>query len=89
MLLAERSEEVFVHLILPGLFGAAPTARGGSLARGRIVATDAGFRITATAMPPPNLDDDLHHRSRQRRILRPLSKAGDRTHVFMGTSWVR
>lgn len=48
----------FVHFFL---FTATPTAHGGSLAKGRIVATDAGFHITATAMPPPNLDNDLHH----------------------------
>ena len=45
--------------------------------------------ITATATWDPSQVCDLHHRSRQRRILNPLSKARDRTHNFMVPSWIR
>ena len=31
---------------------------------------------------------DLHHGSRRRRILNPLSEARDRTHILMDTSQV-
>ena len=31
---------------------------------------------------------DLHHSSRQHRILNPLSKARDQTRVLLGTSWI-
>ena len=34
---------------------------------------------TATAMPDPSRVCDLHHSSRQRRILNPLSEARDQT----------
>ena len=34
---------------------------------------------TATATPDPSHVCNLHHSSRQRRILKPLSKARDRT----------
>ena len=34
---------------------------------------------TATATPDPSCICDLHHGSRQRRILNPLSEARDRT----------
>ena len=34
---------------------------------------------TATAMPYPSCICNLHHSSRQRQMLNPLSKAGDRT----------
>ena len=43
---------------------------------------------TATATPYLSHVFDLHHSSRQHRILNPLSRAGDRTHVLMDTSWV-
>ena len=43
---------------------------------------------TAIATPDPSHICDLHHSSRQRQILNPLSKARDRTHILMGTSWV-
>ena len=43
---------------------------------------------TATATPDPNLVCDLHGSLRQRSILNPLSKAGDRTQVLVDTSGV-
>ena len=54
------------------LFRAALAAYGGSQARGQIRAVAAG----------------LHHRSQQRQILNPLSKARDRTHNSMVPSWI-
>ena len=48
-------------------------AYGGSQARGLIGATAAG----------------LHHSSQQRRILKPLSEARDRTHNLMAPGWIR
>ena len=44
---------------------------------------------TATAMPDPSHVWDLHHSSWQRRILNPLSEAGDQTSVLMDASQVR
>ena len=43
---------------------------------------------TATAMPNLSQFCDLHHSSRQRQILNPLSKARDRTPILMDTPWV-
>ena len=53
---------------------AAPVAHGGSQARGGIRAV-----ARATAMQDPSPIYDLHHSSRQLRILNPLSEARDRT----------
>ena len=53
-----------------GFFRAAPTADGGSQARGLIGAVAAG---------PHHSHCNLHHSSWQRRILNPLSKTWDRT----------
>ena len=44
---------------------------------------------TATATQDPSCICDLHHSSQQRRILNPLSRAGDGTHILMDTSQVR
>ena len=41
---------------------------------------------TATATPDPSCVCDLHHSSRQRRILNPLSKVRDQTPILMDTS---
>ena len=41
---------------------------------------------TATEMPGPNRTCNLHHSSRQCRILNPLSEARIRTWDFMDTS---
>ena len=44
---------------------------------------------TAIATPDPRRVCDLHHSSRQHRILNPLSKARDRTCILMDASRVR
>ena len=43
---------------------------------------------TATATQDPSLIYDLHHSSRQCRLLNPLNKARDRTCVLMDTSQI-
>ena len=43
---------------------------------------------TATAMQDPSHVYNLHHSSRQRRILNPLSEARDQTCFLVDTSWV-
>ena len=43
---------------------------------------------TATATPDRSHISNLHHNSRQRLILNPLSKARDRTHILMDPSCV-
>ena len=43
---------------------------------------------TATAMKDLSHVCDLHHSSRQRQLLNPLSEARDRTLILMDTSWV-
>ena len=43
---------------------------------------------TATATPAPSCICDPHHNLWQRRILDPLNKARDQTHVLMDTSQV-
>ena len=43
----------------------------------------------ATATPDPICVFDLHHSSRQHQILKPLSKARDRTCNLMAPSWIR
>ena len=42
----------------------------------------------ATAMPDLSHVCDLHHSSRQRWILNPLSEAQDRTCILMDAIWV-
>ena len=42
----------------------------------------------ATAMPDPSFIEDLHHSLWQCQILNLMSKARDRTHIFMDASWV-
>ena len=44
---------------------------------------------SATATPDQSPIFDLHHSSRQRRILNPLSEAGDRTRILLDARWVR
>ena len=43
---------------------------------------------TATAAWDPSRVCDLHHSSRQRQILNPLSEARDWTRVLIDTSWI-
>ena len=43
---------------------------------------------TATAVPDPSHACDLHHSSQQRRILDPLSRARDWTHVLIVASQI-
>ena len=43
---------------------------------------------TATATQDPNCIFDLHHSSRQHRILNPLSEARGRTRILTDTSWI-
>ena len=64
---------VLLYCIVLFLFRAVPTAYGGSQAMGLIRAVAIG----------------LHHSSRQRQILNPLSEARDRTHHLMVPSWIR
>ena len=59
---------------------AAPVAYGDSQARGRIGAV-AYSRATATR--DPSRVFNLHHSSRPRQIVNPLSKVRDRTHNLM------
>ena len=44
---------------------------------------------TSTAMQDPSCGCDLHDSSQQHWIFNPLSKARDRTHNLMVTSWIR
>ena len=62
-------------------------AHGCSQARDRIGATAAAY-ATAAAMQDPSHVCDLHHSTRQRRILNPLNEARDQTHVLVDTSRV-
>ena len=69
------------------LYRAPPMAYGGSQAKGQIGAKLPAYS-TATATPDPVDSCDLHHSSRQRPILNPLSWARDGTHIFTDTAWV-
>ena len=65
----------FVFFVF-GLFRAAPTAYGGSQARGQIGAVALAY-TTAMATPDLRRICDSHDSSQQHRILNPLSKARD------------
>ena len=60
---------------------AAPAAYGGTQARGQIGAVATSLRQSQVC--------NLHHSSRQRRIVNPLSKGRDRTLNLMIPSWIR
>ena len=47
------------------------------------------FNATATGMPDPSCVFNLHHSSRQRWILNPLSKAQNPTCILMDASQIR
>ena len=71
-----------------GLFRATPAAYGNSQAKGQVESElQLPAYTTATATQDPSHVFDLHHSSWQHWILNPLSKARDRTHVLMDTSW--
>ena len=46
------------------------------------------YATAVTAPQNPSLVCKLHHHSRQRWILNPLSEAGGQTHILMDTSQV-
>ena len=73
---AEKKGWPFFVWFLFLFFRATLAAYGGSQARGRI------------AMQDPSCTYDLHHSSRQCRILNPLSKASDRTCVLMDANQI-
>ena len=80
----------FVFVCLFCLFAisrAAPSACGGSQARGQIAAVAASL-ARATATRDPSRVCNLHHSSGQRRIVKPLSKGRDRTRNLMVPSWI-
>ena len=66
--------ELSLFFFFSSLFRAAPTAYGGSQARGEVGAIALAY-ATATAMPDPRCICDLHHSSRPCWILNPLSEA--------------
>ena len=70
------------------LFRAAPAAYGGSQDRGLIRAIAAGLRHSHSHAGSSHVFD-LHHSSRQRQILDPLSKTGDWTRNLMVPSRIR
>ena len=63
------------------LFRAVPAAYGGSQAGGPV-----GAIATAIVTLDPSPVCNLHHSSRQRRILKPLSEARDGSRVLMNAS---
>ena len=68
------------------LFRATHAAYGSSQARGPIGATVASLRHGHSNAKDPSCVCDLHHSSRQGKILNPLSEASDRTPILMYTS---
>ena len=66
---------------------AASMVCGGSQARGQIRAVDSGLCQSHSNMDLSHVSN-LHHSSRQRRILNPLSSARDRTLNLMVPSWI-
>ena len=66
-------------------FRAAPAAYGSSQAG---VKSELQLLTYITAMPDPSLICDLCWSLWQCRILNPLSKARDQTHILMDTNWV-
>ena len=70
------------------LFRATPAAYGGSQAKGQIRAIAAGLHYNHCNARPELTSGDLHHSSRQLRILNPLSEAGDQTCVLMDASQI-
>ena len=79
---------VIVVVVVVAISWAAPAAYGGSQARGLIGAVATGLRQShSNAGSEPHRN--LHHSSRQRRIVNPLSKGRDRTCNLMVPSRIR
>ena len=77
-----------VVVVVVAISWAAPTAYGGSQARGLIGAELPAY-ARATAMWDPSCICDPHHSSRQHWILNPLSKGRERTRNLMVPSRIR
>ena len=87
----KESTYLFIYFLSFCLFRAAPTAYGGSQARGLIGAAAAGLyhhHHSNTRSKMCLLFCNLHHSSRQCWILIPLSEASDRTYNLMVPSWI-
>ena len=82
-----RWEFLFIYLVSYLLFRAVPAAYGSSQVRLELE-LQLPVCTTAIATWDPSCICDLHHSSRQRWILNPLSEDRDRTHIFMDTSRV-
>ena len=72
---------LFIHSFI--LLRAASTAYGSSQARGHTAATAAHLRHSHS-----HVGSEPYHSSQQHQVLNPLSKARDRIHILMDTSWV-
>ena len=77
---------LFFFFFIFCLYRATPAAYRGSQARGLIRAAAAAY-ARATAKPDPSRD--LHHSSRQHRILNPLHEARDQTRNLTVPSRIR
>ena len=79
---------IYLFICLFSLFRAVPVAYRGSLARGLIGTVAAGlYHSHSNARSEPCLRP-IHHSSRQRQILNPLSKARDQTHNLIVPSQI-
>ena len=76
---------LFIYFLVFCPFRAAPTAYGGSLARGRIRTAATSLCQSHSNARSPDLSwvCNLHHSSWQCRILNPLSEARDQTRNLM------
>ena len=83
---SQRSPGAYVVFFFFLLFRAAPAAYGGSHTR---VELQLPTYTTVTATPDLSHVCNLHHCSRPRWILNPLSEAGNRTHNLMVPSRIR
>ena len=86
----ELSEYLFFFCLFQGHGGWG--GYGGSQARGLIGAVAVGLchsHSNAGSEPDQSRICDLHHTSRQRWILNPLSKATEGTRVLIVPNWIR
>ena len=79
---------ILIFFCLFAISWAASAAYGGSQARGRIGAVAPGLRQSHSNAGSSRVCN-LHHSSRQRRIVNPLSKGRDRTRNLMFPSRIR